>query len=346
MAIKPKPYTNSQIAEILQNIATAYEIKNKNFFRIKSYQEAAETILSYPKSIFKLWQKDRQLVDDIPGIGPNIFKKITYLLDKNKLHPDIIKAYKNIHPATFTFTKINSIGPKTAHILTTKLKFSKNPLTALNQLVKYAQQNKIKDWPNFGEKSQQSILKNTQAYLGYSRRMPYKEAKEKSDKLLNYLKKRFPKNEFITLGSLRRKSKTIGDIDIAVKSKKSKQILDYFTSYPDNVQTINRGSKKASIKIYPDIRVDIMLQPAKNFISLIQHLTGSQQHNVLLRKHALSLGYSLSEYGIKNLKTGKIHNFKNEKNLYNFLNLKYIPPKKRIGDKEIEKAKKCYNQTS
>ena len=72
MTSKSKTYTNNEIAEILQDIATAYEIKNKNFFRIKSYQEAAETILTYPKSISKLWQKDRQLVDDIPGIGPGI----------------------------------------------------------------------------------------------------------------------------------------------------------------------------------------------------------------------------------------------------------------------------------
>lgn len=345
MTKKSKVYSNSDIAEILQNIATAYEIKKKNIFRIKSYQDAAETILTYPKSIQKLWQKNPQLIDNIPGIGPNIFKKISYLLGKKELHPDIIKAFKNIHPAVFTFTKINSIGPKIAYTLTKKLKFSKNPLTSINQLIKYSQAKKIRNWPHFGEKSEKLILENALAFLGQSHRMSYQKAKINADKIIKYLSKKFPKTEFISLGSLRRQSSTIGDIDIAAKSNKSSEILKYFISYPENIQTIDIGPKKASIKIYPDIRVDIMVQPAKNFASLVQHFTGSRQHNILLRKHALSLGLSVSEYGIKNLKTGKISTFTSEEKLYNFLKLTYIKPQLRIGEKEIEKAQKCYNES-
>ena len=344
MINRSKIYSNSDIAEILQNIATAYEIKGKDFFRIKSYQDAAETIISYPKPIQQLYKKDPTLVDNIPGIGPNIFKKISYLIEKNKLHPDIIKAFKNIHPAVFTFTKINGIGPKIAYTLTKKLKFSKNPIICVNQLIKYVQKQKIRNWPHFGEKSEKAILENSLAFLGQSRRMKYTEAKKIADKIIKFLHQKFPKIEFITLGSLRRQSSTVGDIDIAAKSEKSILILKYFISYPDNIQTLDVGTKKASIKIYPDIRVDIMVQPSKNFASLVQHFTGSRQHNILLRKYALSLGLSISEYGIKNLKTGNIYTFKSEKDLYNFLKLEYIEPQFRTGEKEIETAQKCYNE--
>ncbi len=345
MSKSKKEYSNTEIAELLQNIAIVYEIKKKNFFRIKSYQDAAETILTYPKSVFKLWQKDPQLFDNIPGIGPNIFTKITYLFEKNKLHPHIVRAFKGISPLVFTFNKINGIGPKTASILTKKLRFSKDPVKALDQLVEYCQKGKIRNWPHFGQKSEQSILENTLAFLGQSRRMDYQEAKNHADKTISFLQQKFPQIEFIALGSLRRQSKTVGDIDIAAKSKQSTEILDYFIKYPENIQTINRGTKKASIRVYPDVRVDIMVQPAKNFASLIQHFTGSRQHNILLRKHALTLGYSVSEYGIKNLKTGKIYTFENEEKLYNFLHLNYIEPTDRIGEHEIEIARKCYNET-
>ncbi len=345
MSKSKKEYSNAEVAELLQNISTAYEIKKKNFFRIKSYQDAAETILTYPESVFKLWQKDPQLFDNIPGIGPNIFTKITYLFTKNKLHPHIIRAFKGISPLVFTFTKINGIGPKTASVLTKKLKFSSDPIKALDQLIEYCRQGKIRNWPNFGAKSEQSIFENTLAFLGQSRRMSYQEAKDNADKIIAFLKKSFPQIEFIALGSLRRRSTTIGDIDLVAKAEKSEIILDKFLEYPDNIQTINRGSKKASIRIYPDIRVDIMVQPAKNFASLVQHFTGSRQHNILLRKYALSLGYSVSEYGIKDLKTGKIHTFETEEKLYNFLKLDYIKPELRLGETEIEEAKKCYNQS-
>lgn len=344
MSKSKKEYSNTEIAELLQNIATAYEIKKKNFFRIKSYQDAAETILTYPESVYQLWQKNPNLFDNIPGIGPNIFAKITYLFKTGNLHPHVIKAFKGISPLVFVFTKVNSIGPKTASVLTKKLKFPSDSIKALDQLIKYCQQGKIRNFPRFGEKSEKSILENTQAFLGQTRRMSYQEAKKNSDRIIAFLKDEFPQIEFIALGSIRRQSSTVGDIDIAAKSEKSEKILDRFIQYPENIQTINRGSKKASIKIYPDIRVDIMVQPVKNFASLVQHFTGSRQHNILLRKHALSLGYSVSEYGVKDLKTGKINTFSTEDDLYNFLHLEYIQPQDRLGEKEIETAKKCYNE--
>ena len=109
MINRSKIYSNSDIAEILQNIATAYEIKGKDYFRIKSYQDAAETIISYPKSIQKLYQKDPSLVDNIPGIGPNIFKKISYLLEKNKFVREAYFKEDFLQDGKFSDTAIYSL---------------------------------------------------------------------------------------------------------------------------------------------------------------------------------------------------------------------------------------------
>jgi DNA polymerase (family X) len=340
-----KIYSNFEIAEFLQNIATAYEIKRKNIFRTISYQNAAETVLTYPKSIQEIWKNNPKDLDNIPNIGPNILSKIDYLFKYNKYHPHIIKAFKNIQPCIFVFTKINGIGSKIAYKLSKKLKFSTNPEKALDQLVEYAKSGQIRKISKFGQKSEQSILINTLNFLGLQKRMSLKEAQTLSQKIIKYLHTKFPKIEFISLGSLRRLSDTVGDIDMAAKSTDSEEILNHFVNYPDKVQLIDKGPKKASILIVNNIRVDLMIQPAKNFASLIQHFTGSRQHNINLRKYALNLGYSVSEYGIKDLKTGKIHTFETEEKLYNFLKLCYIEPQKRIGENEIEIAQKCYNKT-
>lgn len=338
-----KIYSNAEIAEFLQNIATAYEIKKKNIFRTLSYQNAAETVLTYSKSLQEIWKKDPCKLDNIPNIGPNIMEKISYLFKKNKYHPHIIKAFKNIHPAVFIFTKINGIGSKIAHKLTKKLKFSTNPSKALTELIDYAKNEKIRKIQGFGQKSEQLILTNTLNFLGLQRRMSLKEAQNISQNIIDYLHIKFPKTEIIPLGSLRRLSSTVGDIDLAAKSANSEKILNHFINYPDKIQIINKGTKKASILIKNNIHIDLMVQPAKNFASLIQHSTGSKNHNINLRKYALNLGYSISEYGIKDLKTSKIYNFEDEEKLYNFLKLCYIEPQKRIGEKEIETAQKCYN---
>lgn len=336
-------YSNQDISELLENIATAYEIKGKNRFRIIAYQNAAESIALQPQSVHQLWQKDPTILDTIPNIGPHIQAKIIYLFQHHQFHPHIIATFKNIHPATFTFTKVNGIGPKNAYKLTKNLKFGNDTLEAFEQLINYCQQGKIRVLPTFGEKSELVILENTLHYLGRHRRMELKEAEKISQKIISYMEKKFPKVEFIPLGSLRRQTETVGDIDFAAKSIQTEDILNHFIAYPDNIQTITKGPKKASIKIYHEIRVDIMVQPPKTFGSLLQHFTGSKQHNINLRKYALNLGYSLSEYGIKNLKTGKIYTFDNEKDFYNFLKLCYIKPQNRLGEDEIELAQKCYN---
>ena len=85
-------FTNSQVAELLQNIATAYEIKRKNRFRIMAYQNAAETILTYPEPLYDLWLKDSQNLDLVPNIGPAILKKIDYLFKTGKIYPPTQKS--------------------------------------------------------------------------------------------------------------------------------------------------------------------------------------------------------------------------------------------------------------
>lgn len=339
MSSTRKTYTNADVAEFLTNIATAYEIKNKTKFQIVAYQNAAETVISYPDDIYTLWQKDPKSLDTIPNVGPAIQKKLDFWFKTGKLYPSLKTIFKNIHPAVFTFTKVNGIGPIIAHKLTLSFHFSKNPAQALEQLIKYCQENKIIDLPTFGEKSQASILDNTLSFLGRKNRMPLAVAQDLAQKIITYLNAKFPDIKFIPLGSLRRQSPTVGDIDIAAASNKSSQIINYFLAYPQSVQTTTSGKNKASIRLLHDIHVDLMVKPPSSFGSLLQHFTGSMLHNVLLRKHALKLGFSLSEYGIKELKTGQLHQFSHEADFYKFLGFKFIPPEERLGENELNTYK-------
>lgn len=333
-------YTNQQTSQYLQNIATAYEIKRKNKFRITAYQNAADTIQNYPENIYQLWLKDKKILDDVPNIGPGIIKKLDYLFAHHQIYPKLIPIFKSIHPAVFTFTKINGIGPLIAHKLTQQLKFSPKASKALTQLVLYAQKHKIQTIPGFGDKSEQLILDSTLAFLGRKNPMSLAVAQKLADNVIKYLQTNFPHTEFIPLGSLRRQSPTIGDIDIAAASTNPAPIINHFIQYPNIITIIACGPHQASIKLPHDIHVDLMIKPPKKFGALLQHFTGSRQHNIILRKYALKLGYSLSEYGITNIKTGQTYQFDSEEKFYNFLGLKWIPPTDRVGEDELSRYQK------
>jgi DNA polymerase (family 10) len=341
----PAGFTNSDIAEFLDNVAAAYIIKNKSRFEIIAYENAAESVAAYPQPVYQIWKDDAQKLDDIPNIGSGIIKKLDYLFAKNQLHPALKKAFKNIHPAVFTFIKVNGIGPKTAFTITNHLDFPSDPSQALDKLIEYAQNRQLQDLPRLGEKSQNQILNNTLSFLGRKKRMTFAQANKIATRVIDYLKTEFPDTEFVPLGSLRRHSPTVGDIDIAARSTKQTEIIDSFVNFPQSLQTIAKGPKKASIRIKNDIHIDLMVEPPKYWGSLLVHFTGSKFHNILLRRYALNLGYSLSEYGIRDLKTKILHTFKTEKSFYHFLKLCYIEPQNRLGETEVEAAQKCYNKT-
>jgi len=344
MDICPNRFTNAAISEFLENISIAYIINNKTRFQIAAYQNAAETVSTYPKSVYELWQQDPKKIDQIPGIGQGIIKKLAYLFSRNKLYPSLRPLFRRLHPAVFVFAKINGIGPKTAHLLTQNLRFSQDPSQSLNQLVDYAQKHRLRHLDRLGDRSEEQILNNTLAFLGRKKRLTLAQADKIALKIINYLKAKFPQTKIVPLGSLRRRAATIGDIDIAVASNQPEAVIDHFVHYPHSLQLINRGHKKASIRIKNDIHLDLMVEPQKYWGSLLIHFTGSKMHNIILRKYALSLGYSVSEYGIMDLKTKIRHTFKTEKSFYNFLKLCPIDPENRLGKDEIVQAQKCYNQ--
>jgi DNA polymerase (family 10) len=77
-----------------------------------------------------------------------------------------------------------------------------------------------------------------------------------------------------------------------------------------------------------------------SFGSLLQHFTGSKEHNVAMRERAVKKGLSLSEYGITVVKTGKTEKYTTEEDFYKRLGLQYIPPELRENRNEIELAEK------
>jgi DNA polymerase (family 10) len=95
-----------------------------------------------------------------------------------------------------------------------------------------------------------------------------------------------------------------------------------------------------------------MAEDPKAYGALLQHFTGSKQHNIALREFALKQGLSLSDYGIKlvnrakksNLNSQnynsklKLYQYPTEEDFYNELGMEWIPPEIREDTGEIKAA--------
>src|SRR3989344_7561973 len=149
--------SNTEIAKLLQNIATAYTVKNENKFKFQiiAYQKASEAIANLNGELIEYYKENK--LDKIPGIGPTLKSHLVELFKKgNVKHFGWV--LKGVPKSVFVLTDIPTFGPKKAFKLVSMFNLH-DPKTVINDLEKIAKENKISKLEGFGEKSQEDILR-------------------------------------------------------------------------------------------------------------------------------------------------------------------------------------------
>ena len=320
-------FSNKKIAKILNDVAAVYTITDENRFKIIAYQNAASSIEHATSEIKDLWEEGK--LDTLPGLGENIRKHLDELFTKGKVrHFDSVT--KDIPQVVFELLKVRGMGPKTAYKLATSLK-----LKSLKDLVQKAKLKKIRKIPGFGQKSEQEILESLYKFKEPTRHL-LSEAFPVAQRVLTHLKTLKEVRIAESLGSLRRMNPTVGDIDIAVASKNPQMVIKHFTAFGEVSKVLEAGERKGSVILKNGMQIDLLINPPESFGSLLQHFTGSKNHNIKLREFAIKKKMSVSDYGIKY--KGKLHEFKGEEEFYKFLGMDWIIPEMREDTGEIEAA--------
>lgn len=333
-----KNMTNLELAELLRAVAAAYQLKGEeeNRFRVIAYQRAADAVEHLSSEAKDLWDEGK--LKEVAGIGPSIEQHLDELFKtgKSKHFSEVIEG---LPPAMFELMKIPGIGPKTAFKLAKTLGITKAH-GAMRKLEKAIKEGKVAGIEGFGEQSEKAIQKSIEEVKGRTKRMLLPYASNIAEEILEWLKKEKTIEKTEPLGSLRRKASTVGDIDIAVASKDPTRAIERFVAYPKAKRILEKGERTASMVLPSGVQVDLMVQEPDSFGSLLQHFTGSKHHNIALRELAIKRGLSLSEYGIKNLRTKKLKKYPTEEAFYQALGMEWIPPELREDTGEIDAALK------
>jgi len=321
--------SNLQIAKLFRAVAAALELAGgeSNKFKIIAYQRAADAIEHSSSEVKDLWDDGK--LKELAGVGESIAASLDELFKTGKVK-HFEQVLKPFPPAVFELMEIPGIGPKTALKFCKELGITKAH-SAISELYKAAKKGRIDE----------RFLKSIAEYQDRSKRLLLDTAQTISDSLVDWMTKNPYVKQINALGSLRRQASTVGDIDIAVATDLPTEVIDHFTKYPQKSRVLEAGDHSASLILPNESQVDLMVQPQAAYGALLQHFTGSKHHNIKLREYALKKGYSLSEYGIKNLKSqnSKLKTFSDEKTFYNYLGLDWIPPELREGENEIELAR-------
>ncbi|MFA5400095.1 MAG: DNA polymerase/3'-5' exonuclease PolX [Dehalococcoidia bacterium] len=324
---------NAEIATVFDNIADLLELKGENRFKIRAYARAAETIRHLPEEMELMHEEGRDF-RDVAGIGDAIAAKSVELITTGRLR--FYEELKASLPEGFiNLMDIPGIGPRTAYKLATELSVG-----TVDQLEAAIRDGRVAGLERMGDKTAANILRAIEAFRRKDRRIPLGEALPVVEEVLGALQAVPGVLNLTPAGSLRRFTETVGDIDLMGTADDSEAVIRAFVSLPQVREVLAQGPTKASVILPGGLQADLRMVEHADFGSLLQHFTGSKQHNVTLRTWAQKKGFSLSEYGITDIKTGRVERFAREDSFYAYLGLQYIPPEIREDMGEIDLAER------
>ena len=327
---------NEEYIELMDKLA-AIQIKQGEPFRARAYQKAQETIMVFPGDI-----TSPQDLKGKPNIGPTIMEKLNEYTQTGTLK--ILEREKN-NPVNI-LTDVYGIGPKKAKELVDK------GITTITQLRE--NQHMINDVQKIGLKYYEDVLKRIpRAEIDEYNLLLKKDLRVTEEQKIqeNPSSQIFEKVVAIEIvGSYRRGAQNSGDIDVIITAPSEnsfKQIIDELLKQGIIVAVLSRGPSKclvmAKIPSSETIRrVDFLYTTAEEFPFAILYFTGSKMFNTMMRQHAVNMGLTMNEHGLykfdKKTKGEKVsHQFTSEKDIFDYLQLPYVAPEKRIDGSPLLK---------
>ncbi|MDB5043508.1 MAG: DNA-directed polymerase [Candidatus Eremiobacteraeota bacterium] len=322
--------SNSEIAQRLREIRTLMEFAGEPFFKFMAYERAAETIENAPP--LSALVEDGRLTE-LPGVGKTIAARIATLAATGT--DPYLEELRAIYPSTLMeVLAVQGVGMKTAQQL-----FERLGVASLADLERVLDDGGIATIPRLGAKSIDNIRRGVLAYKGRTKRTPLGVALPIAREVIAYLQATTDAADLLPAGSVRRQEPTVGDVDIVCTSANAEAVIASFTAWERAEAVLAEGPTKASIWLAGGLQIDLRVLPAHLYGNLLQHFTGSREHNIQFREIAARKNLRVSENGIVDLSDGRTIACRTEEEVYATIGLAYVPPEMRLGTGEIDAAR-------
>jgi DNA polymerase (family 10) len=325
---------NTEVAEQFDLLADLLELEGAESFRVLAYRRAATRMRETSGSVAQLALDGR--AKELQGIGKTIEEKIVQIVEQGEIEA-LAKRKSTVPPEVVLFMRLPGLGPKTAARIWKEL-----DITTLDELKAAAEGERLRGLTGLGAKSEEKILKalafkaenpdEGRRLLGVG--LPAVQA------VVSVLRDHPAAVHVSEAGSVRRRKETFRDLDIIATATDPAELTAFFTQLPWVVEVVAHGDTKATVLSNEGLRFDLRVVPPESYGNLLQHFTGSKDHNVALREEAVRRGFSISEYGVTTVETGEVFKTEDEDALYEYLGYQPIPPELRESSGELEAARR------
>ncbi|HKP18517.1 MAG TPA: DNA polymerase/3'-5' exonuclease PolX [Gaiellaceae bacterium] len=325
---------NADVIDQLELLADMLELEGTEAFRVLAYRRAAQRIKETGGSIAQLALDGR--AKELQGIGKTIEEKIVQIVEQGEIEA-LAKRRGRIPPDVVAFMRLPGLGPKTARRIWQELGIS-----TLDELRAAAEQERLRALTGLGPKIEENVLQALK-----ERSKPKAAMRPLLGKglpavlaVVQALRDHPASEQVSEAGSVRRRRETFRDLDIIATATDAKALIDAFVGFEWVAEVKAKGGTKATVLSHDGLRFDLRVVPPECYGNLLQHFTGSKNHNVAMREEAVRRGLSISEYGVAEVESGVVHTFRGEPELYDFLGYEFIPPELRENAGELEAARR------
>ncbi len=326
--------TNDTLAGQLDLLADLSEILGEDGFRIRAYRTAASRVRETGVSVAQLAVAGQ--ATELPGIGRTIEAKLVEAVEDGEIHA-LSRRRAEVPGEVSLFLRLPGLGPKTAARIWHDL-----GVTTLVELRAAADDGRLQDLPGLGARSAEKIVQALdqggaddapqRGLLGVG--LPVVRG------VVEALRAHPAAVSVAEAGSVRRRRETFRDLDVIATASDPAALTTFFTTLPGVSDVVAHGDTKATVVTQQGLRLDLRVVPPECFGDLLQHFTGSKEHNIAMREDAVRRGLSISEYGVTVVETGEVKAFATEEELYAFLGYQYVPPELRENAGELEAARR------
>ncbi|MHB1390438.1 MAG: DNA polymerase/3'-5' exonuclease PolX [Thermoleophilia bacterium] len=322
--------SNHDIAAVLDQLADLMELEGVNRFRTIAVRKGARRVAEADFSIRDT--ADRGELESIPDIGEKLTAKITEFIATGRMR-EIEQLLERYPAGLIQVMNLQGVGPRTARKLWDGLGIS-----SLDELEAAVADGSVASLPGLGAKSAANMLKAVTRFHSRSSRLLLGEVLPVAEELVQALAGLPEAGEVTWAGSVRRMRETVKDLDIIATATEPATLTGAFARLPLVAEVIASGPTKCSVRTHAGLQVDLRVVPPGMYGNLLQHFTGSKEHNVALRELAISMGLKISEYGVTDTATGVARECATEEEVYALLGLDFIPPELREDSGELAAA--------
>jgi DNA polymerase (family 10) len=322
---------NSDVADQFDLLADLLELEDTDAFQVIAYRRAAALIRETPRPVAELALAGR--AKELAGIGATIEGKIVQIVEHGEI--ETLTRHKDRVPAeVVTFMKLPGLGPKTVRRIWQEL-----GITTRDELRAAAEQQQLRTLRGLGAKTEENVLKALAAKPAGPPRTLLGTGLPALLAVVEVLREHPAADLVSEAGSARRRRETVRDLDIIATAADPKALTEYLTRLQWVAEVAAQGPTKATVVSHDGLRFDLRVVPPESYGDLLQHFTGSKDHNVALREDAVRRGLSISEYGVQNVETKEVFQTRSEEELYAFLGYQFIPPELRENRGELAAAR-------